>query len=120
MIYVQRQMDVPTEVGEGDELPVSGYQLKTVQFHGEFVATMRLQARIGDSGDWTDVSDDVTAPRFVPVSDSWQTLAGTSQWGGNELAVAFIRIAVTSYTSGRPRADFAGVRLEALASGSGH
>lgn len=75
--------------GEGVETNVSQYLSKWVSIDGTFVATLQVQARIGNS--FINVGSAATAPAFVEVPQNCTA----------------VRIKQTAYTSGTPAASLA-------------
>ncbi len=77
------------EVGRAEN--VFRFRDKTVQIHGTFVATLQLEASI-DGSEYFPIGAAASAPGAVRVPET----------------VEFLRVRTTAYTSGEPRAVFAG------------
>lgn len=83
---------VPAAVGIGEAANVFRFRDKYVQVHGTFVATMQLEGSI-DGNEYFPVGAPQSAtPGVVAVPETIQ----------------FLRVRVTSFTSGEPKATFAG------------
>lgn len=90
-------LEVPAVVGVGQAANVFRLRDKTVQVSGVFVGSLQLEGSI-DEEDFEAIGDAVTAPGFISVP----------------MTVAFVRIRVTAFTSGAPKATCAGFDFRAL------
>jgi hypothetical protein len=85
------RLEVKQAVEAGRAENVFRFRDKTVQVHGNFVATLQLEASI-DGSDYFAVGGAASAPGAVQVPET----------------VEFLRVRTTAYTSGEPKAVFAG------------
>lgn len=85
-------LQVPTSVGVGQSANVFRFRDKYVQVHGTFVATMQLEGSIDGSEYFPIGAAQSATPGVVAVPETIQ----------------FLRVRVTSFTSGAPKATFAG------------
>jgi hypothetical protein len=90
-------LEVPTAVGVGKASNVFRFRDRTVQLGGTFVATLQLEGSL-DGNEYAPIGAPVTAPGFVPVP----------------LTVEFLRVRVTAFTSGQPKATAAGFDFRAM------
>lgn len=84
-------LEVLAAVGAGKAAHVFRFRDKYVQLHGTFVATLQIEATI-DGGEYFPVGAAQSAPGVVAVPET----------------VEFVRVRTTAFTSGEPRAVFAG------------
>ncbi len=85
------RLEVKQTVGTGQAENVFRFSGKFVQVHGTFVATLQLEASI-DGSDYFPVGAPQSAPGVIAVPETLE----------------FLRVRTTAYTSGEPRAVFAG------------
>lgn len=85
-------LTVPTSVAAGAAVECSRYRDLTIEVSGTFVATVQIQGSVTGTT-WDNIGTAQTAPGFVYAS---------------EKTYCFLRANVTAYTSGTPRATFAG------------
>ncbi len=84
-------LEVKQAVDAGRAENVFRFRDKTVQFLGTFVATLQVEASI-DGSEYFPVGAAASAPGVVRVPET----------------VEFLRVRTTAYTSGEPKAAFAG------------
>lgn len=82
---VPLNLPVPLAVGVGSPSYVFNLRDKTVQVTGTFTATLKLEGSV-DGNNYQQIGVDITAPTIVSVL----------------LAVQFLRIRVSAFTSGTP------------------
>ncbi len=96
-----RPEKVPLEVKQAVEAGraenVFRFRDKTVQIHGTFVSTLQVEASI-DGSEYFPVGTPYSAPGALMVQET----------------VEFLRVRTTAYTSGEPRAIFAGFDERAM------
>lgn len=85
------QLTVPTSAAAGGAASVFRFRDKYVQVHGTFVATLQLEGSI-DGNEYFPVGAPQSAAGVVAVPET----------------IEFLRVRVTAFTSGEPKATFAG------------
>ncbi|MBI5549510.1 MAG: hypothetical protein HY901_36955 [Deltaproteobacteria bacterium] len=84
-------LKVPAAVGVGAPSVVFRFRSKTVQVFGTFVATLQLEGTLAGD-EYFPIGPAVTAPGAIEVPET----------------IEFLRVRVTAFTSGEPKAVFAG------------
>jgi len=92
---VRLEVKQAVDVGRGEN--VFRFRDKTVQIHGTFVATLQLEGSI-DGSEYFPVGASASAPTVVRVPETFELL----------------RVRTTAYSSGEPRAVFAGFDERAM------
>ncbi len=84
-------LDVPTANGVGQFVDVFKFSGKTVQFKGTFSASLSLEGSL-DGSNFLDLNISESSPVIVSIPET----------------IKFLRVRVSSYSSGTPEALFSG------------